>query len=28
LYPADMAKLGQMVLDKGTWQGRQIISEQ
>ena len=28
LYPADMAKIGQMVLDKGTWQGRQIISEQ
>ncbi len=28
LYPADMAKIGQMVLNKGNWQGKQIISEQ
>ena len=27
LYPADMAKIGQMVLDKGKWQGKQIVSE-
>ncbi len=28
LYPADMAKIGQMVLDKGKWQDKQIVSEQ
>ncbi len=28
LYPADIAKIGQMVLDKGKWQGKQIVSEQ
>jgi CubicO group peptidase (beta-lactamase class C family) len=28
LYPADMPKIGQMVLDKGKWQGKQIVSEQ
>jgi CubicO group peptidase (beta-lactamase class C family) len=28
LYPADMAKVGQMVLDKGKWKGKQIVSEQ
>ena len=28
LYPADMAKIGKLVLDKGKWQGKQIISEQ
>jgi CubicO group peptidase (beta-lactamase class C family) len=27
LYPTDMAKIGQMVLDKGKWQGRHIVSE-
>jgi CubicO group peptidase (beta-lactamase class C family) len=27
LHPADMAKIGQMVLQKGTWQGNQIVSE-
>jgi hypothetical protein len=26
LYPADMAKIGQMVLDKGKWKGKQIVS--
>jgi CubicO group peptidase (beta-lactamase class C family) len=28
LYSEDMAKVGQMVLDKGKWQGKQIVSEQ
>jgi CubicO group peptidase (beta-lactamase class C family) len=28
LYPAGMAKVGAMVLDKGKWQGKQIVSEQ
>jgi CubicO group peptidase (beta-lactamase class C family) len=28
LFPADMAKIGQMVLDKGKWQGKQIVSKQ
>ena len=28
LYPADMAKIGKMMLDKGRWQGKQIVSEQ
>lgn len=28
LYPADMTKIGKLVLDKGKWQGKQIISEQ
>src|SRR5215211_1035657 len=28
LYPADMARIGQMVLNRGKWQERQIISEQ
>jgi CubicO group peptidase (beta-lactamase class C family) len=28
LYPVAMAKIGQMVLDKGKWKGRQVVSEQ
>ena len=28
LYPADMVKIGKMVLDKGRWQGKQVISKQ
>lgn len=28
LYPADMAKIGKLVLDKGKWRGKQIISRQ
>lgn len=28
LYPADMAKIGKMVLDKGKWQNKQVVSEQ
>lgn len=28
LYPVDMAKIGQMVLGKGKWQGQQIVSTQ
>ena len=28
LYPEDMATIGQMVLNKGKWQGKQIVSEQ
>ena len=28
LHPDDMAKIGQMVLDKDHWQGKQIVSEQ
>jgi CubicO group peptidase (beta-lactamase class C family) len=28
LYPADMAKIGKLILDKGKWQGKQIISKQ
>ncbi len=28
LHPADMTKVGQMVLDKGKWQGTQIVSAQ
>jgi CubicO group peptidase (beta-lactamase class C family) len=28
LYPADMAKIGKLVLDKGKWQDKQIVSEQ
>jgi len=27
LYPVDMAKIGQMVLNKGHWKGKQIVSE-
>ncbi len=27
LRPRDMAKIGQMMLDKGTWQGNRIVSE-
>ena len=28
LYPADMAKIGKLVLDKGKWRNKQIVSEQ
>lgn len=28
LRPRDMAKIGQMMLDKGVWQGQRIVSEQ
>jgi CubicO group peptidase (beta-lactamase class C family) len=28
LYPADMVKVGQMVLNKGKWQGKQIVSKE
>jgi len=28
LYPADMTKIGKLVLDKGKWQDKQIVSEQ
>ena len=28
LYPADMTKIGKLVLDKGKWQSKQIVSEQ
>lgn len=28
LFPADMVKIGKLILDKGKWQNRQIISEQ
>ena len=28
LHPIDMAKIGQMVLNKGKWKGKQILSEQ
>ena len=28
LYPYDMAKIGKLVLDKGKWQNKQIVSEQ
>ncbi len=28
LHPTDMAKIGQLVLDKGKWQRKQVVSEQ
>jgi len=28
MTPRDMAKLGQLVLNKGTWNGKQVVSEQ